>query len=172
MFRRLVLASVAAGLVAWAYTDVVACGDKFVRAGRSVSNRRYAALHPSSILIYRPARSTQHGITVFEDLLKKAGHTPQVVERGEDIAPILAAAKYSLLIAEYSDVDALKRVIDVAPAPPAMLPILLQPNKALEAQLKRDFHCVIKPSAMTDHDALVEIDHALDFRLRDSARAH
>ena len=70
LFRRVVVAGVAAGLLALAYADVNACGDKFMRPGRSVSSRRYAALHPSSILIYRPARSTSPGMAMFEDMLK------------------------------------------------------------------------------------------------------
>ena len=170
MFRRLLVAGIAIGLCAATYAEVNACGDKFARVGRSASIRRYAALHPSSILIYRPARATAEGIADFEMLLKKAGHTPRVLQRGEDVAPILATAEYPLLIAEYGDVDALKKTVDVAPGRPAILPILLDANKTVAAQLKKDFHCLIQPRAMSDNDALAEIDHALDFRLKDSGR--
>ena len=166
MFRRLVVAGVSAGLLALAYSDVSACGDKFMRPGRSVSNRRYAALHPSSILIYRAARSTSTGIATFEEMLKRAGHAPRVLEHGADVAPILAAGRYSLVIAEYSDVDALKETVDIAPARPAILPVLLDSNKTIEARLKKNFHCLLKPRAMDDNQALAEIDHALDMRLK------
>lgn len=168
MFRRLLVAGIATGLCAAAYADLNACGDKFTRVGRTASMRRYAALHPASILIYRPARSTAAGIADFEMLLKRAGHAPRVLQRGEDVAPVLATAKYSLVIAEYSDVDSLKHTIDLAGGKPAILPILLDSNKTVAAQLKKDFHCLIQPRAMTDNDALAEIDHALDFRLKDS----
>jgi hypothetical protein len=170
MFRRLAVAGFAAGLLALAYADVSACGDKFMRPGRSVSSRRYAALHPSSILIYRPARSTSPGMAMFEDLLKKAGHSPRVLQRGEDVASILATAKYPLVIAEYSDLEMLKKEVDAAPSRTAILPILLDSNKPAEAQLRKDFHCLLNPRAMSDNDALVEIDHALDFRLKDGGR--
>lgn len=170
MFRRLLVAGIATGLFAAAYADLNACGDKFTRVGRSASGRRYAALHPSSILIYRPSRSSVKGIADFETLLKKAGHAPRVIERGEDVAPVLASANYSLLIAEYSDVDALKKTVNVAPGRPAILPILLDSNKTVATQLRKDFHCLIQPRAMSDNDALAEIDHALDFRLKDGAR--
>lgn len=170
MFRHLILAGVAMGLCAASYTDLSACGDKFMRPGRSVSNRRYAALHPSPILIYRPARSTPQGIAMFEDMLKKAGHSARVVQRGEDVAPILATGKYPLVIAEYSDVEAMKKEVDAAPSRPSILPILLESNKPVEAQLRKDFHCLIKPRAMNDNDALAEIDHALDFRLKGGER--
>jgi hypothetical protein len=170
IFRRLVVAGVAAGLLALAYADVSACGDKFMRPGRSVSNRRYAALHPSSILIYRAARSNSAGIATFEEMLKRAGHATHVLEHGADVAPILATGKYSLVIAEYSDVDALKRTIDLAPARPGILPVLFDSNKTVEAQLKKDFHCLLTPRAMDDNQALAEIDHALDMRLKGSGQ--
>ena len=166
IFRRLAVAGIAAGLLALAYSDVSACGDKFMRPGRSISNRRYAAIHPSSILIYRAARSTSAGIATFEEMLKKAGHSPRVLEHGADVAPILATGKYSLVIAEYTDVDVLKKTVDTAPARPAILPVLLDSNKPVEVQLKKDFHCLLEPRAMNDNQALAEIDHALDMRLK------
>lgn len=166
MFRRLLLIGIATGLCVVSWTDLSACGDKFMRVGRTASGRKYAALHPSSILIYRPARSTSQGIAEFETLLKKAGHTPRVLQRGENIGPILATASYPLVIAEYSDVETLKKDVDVAPGKPGVLPILLESNKAIEARAKQDFHCLIKPRAMSDKDALAEIDHALDIRLK------
>jgi len=141
-----------------------------MRVGRSPTGRHYAALHPASILIYRPAGSTPKGIGDFESLLKKAGHAPRVLNRGEDVAPILATANYSLLIAEYSDIETIKKELDTVSAKPGILPILLESNKTVETQLKQDFHCLIRPRAMSDHDALVEIDHALDIRLKVGAR--
>jgi len=170
MVRRLLAVGVATTLVAVTWTDLNACGDKFMRPGRSVSGRRYAALHPASILIYRPARSTDKGIADFDALLTRAGHTPRLLQRGEKVAPILATGRYSLVIADYADVDALKKEVDTAVAKPGILPILLEGNKPLEAQLKKDFHCLLRPSAMTDNDALAEIDHALDFRLKETSR--
>src|SRR4029450_248630 len=104
MFRRLVVFGVAASMFLAFWTDLSACGDKFMRVGRSASGRRYAAIHPSSILIYRPAGSTPQGMTDFERLLKQAGHAPRVLERGEGVAPVLASASYALLIADYADV--------------------------------------------------------------------
>jgi hypothetical protein len=165
MFRRLVVfAAVTMCLAFW--TDLSACGDKFMRVGRSASGRRYAALHPSSILIYRPAGSTSQGMTDFEKLLKQAGHAPRVLQRGEGVAPILASANYALVIADYADVEMLKSQFAGATSTPAILPILGKSDKAVEAQIKKEFHCLIKPRAMEPNDALAEIDHAIDASLK------
>lgn len=166
MFRGMMLAGVATALIAGSYSDVSACGDKFMRIGRSVSGRQYAALHPSSILIYRPAGSTTQGIADLETLLKRAGHTPRVLQRGERLAPVVATSDYALLIADYADVELLKNSLAGAPSQPAILPILLDGNKALEVQARSEFHCLIRPRAMRPNDALAEIDHALDVRLK------
>jgi hypothetical protein len=169
MFRRMMLAGVATALIVGSYSDVTACGDKFMRIGRSASGRQYAALHPSSILIYRPAGATTQGITDLETLLKRAGHTPRVLPRGESLPPVLATSNYALLIADYADVELLKKNLAGAPSQPAILPILLDGDKTIEVQARKEFHCLIKPRTMRPNDALVEIDHALDFRLKNAS---
>lgn len=171
MFRRLVVSGLAAAMCLAFWTDLSACGDKFMRVGRSPSGRRYAALHPSSILIYRPAGSTAAGMTSFEKLLKQAGHAPRILQRGEGVAPALATANYALLIADYADVDMLKGHLAGAASMPAILPIVGKADKAVEARIKNEYHCLIRPRAMEPNDALVEIDHAIDVRLKGLNRA-
>jgi len=166
MFRRLAVVGVAATLVLGFWTELSACGDKFMRVGRSSSGRRYAALHPSSILIYRPVGSTTKGMTELEKLLKQAGHAPRVLQRDEGVEPALASANYALVIADYADVEMLKGHLAGAASAPAILPILAKADKTVEAQIKNEFHCLIKPRAMEPNDALAEIDHAIDFRLK------
>jgi len=165
MFRRLAV-FVAAILCLTFWTDLSACGDKFMRVGRSSSGRRYAALHPSSILIYRPAGATTKGMSDLEKMLKQAGHAPRVLQRDEGVEPVLARANYALVIADFADVEMLKSHLSGAASAPAILPILAKSNKAVEAQIRSEFHCLIKPQAMEPNDALAEIDHAIDFRLK------
>ena len=166
MFRHLAAIGVAATLCLTFATDVNACGDKFMRVGRSSSGRRYAALHPSSILIYRPLGSTAKGMTDLEKLLKQAGHAPRILQRDEGVAPVLASANYALVIADYADVEMLKGHLAGTASAPAILPILAKSDRAIEAQIRSEFHSLIKPRAMEPNDALAEIDHAIDFRLK------
>ena len=53
----ILIAMFAAGSV-----DLGACGDKFLRVGRSARFRRYAAVYPASILIYKPVDATPAGM--------------------------------------------------------------------------------------------------------------
>jgi hypothetical protein len=164
MLRRSFIIGSVACVCAALSADLSACGDKFLRAGRSVRGRQFAALHPSSILIYRPAGSTVKGIADFEKLLKRAGHTPRVLQREADFVQALAAAKYDLLIADYADVYTIGKALDSVPTRPTILPIVL--SKAAEGDARRDFLCLIRPYAMTQHEALAEIDRAMARRLK------
>src|SRR5437588_2861419 len=97
------IATFAAGSV-----DLGACGDKFLRVGRSARFRRYAAVHPATILIYKPASSTRAGIDELKALLKQAGHKAVAVDGGTNISDALAAAHYDLVIAAYADAAGIK----------------------------------------------------------------
>lgn len=144
--------------------DLGACGDKFLRVGRSARFRRYAAAHPAAILIYKPVNSTAAGIDELTALLKRAGHRPMAVDRGTDMSIALAAGKYDLVIADYSDADRIKSSFHAVAIKPKLLPILLKPSKAVEAEAEKQYVCLIKPHKMTKYDALAEIDRLMQSR--------
>jgi hypothetical protein len=149
--------------------DLSACGDKFLRMGRSARFKGYAAVHPASILIYKSATSTAAGVKEFEALLKRAGHKPLAVEHGAALAPVVAAGRYDVVIADYADTEKVKEALASAPSKPGLLPILYKPTKAVAAEAEKEYHCLIKPHAMNKYDALAEIDHLLDLRVKESA---
>ena len=162
---RHILAAVAiAAVTLAAAADLDACGDKFLRVGRSARFRRYAAVHPAAILIYAPADATPAGIKEFEAILKRAGHRPVAVANGADISQALAAAPYDLVIADYSDSSRIREGLRALASRPGLLPILYKPSKALAEQAEREFVCLIKPHAMTKYDALAEIDRLMQLR--------
>ena len=161
--RRVLVIGVIAMVLA-SSVDLGACGDKFLRVGRSARFRRYAAVHPAAILIYRPEHSTRAGIEELKTLLKQAGHRPVAVENGTDIVSALAAAQYDVVIADYADVGHISSEIQTTASKPQILPILYKPTKAVEAEAEKQYTCLIKPHAMTKYDALEEIDRLIDLR--------
>ena len=171
--RRILTAIAVAAVTATATADLDACGDKFLRVGRSARFRRYAAVHPAAILIYAPADSTPAGIKEFEAILKRAGHRPVALANGADISQALAAAPYDLVIADYSDSSRIREDLRATASRPGLLPILYKPSKAVAEQAEREFVCLIKPHAMTKYDALAEIDRLMQLRHQaTSATAH
>ena len=155
------IAATAAGSI-----DLDACGDKFLRVGRSARFRRYAAVHPASILIYSPVNSTRAGIDELKAMLKRAGHSPVALDRHASVSAALAASQYDVVIADYLDVERLKVDLESASSQAALLPILDKPSKAVEPQAMRQYAFLIKPHAMTKYDALAEIDRLMESRSR------
>ena len=162
--RRILTAAAVVAVVAAATADLGACGDKFLRVGRSARFRRYAAVHPASILIYAPADSTPAGIKEFEAILKRAGHKTVALANGADVSKALAAAPYDLVIAGYSDSHRIREDLQTIASKPGLLPILYKPSKVVAEQAEREFICLIKPEAMTKYDALAEIDRLMQLR--------
>jgi CheY-like chemotaxis protein len=153
------IATFAAGSI-----DLGACGDKFLRVGRSARFRRYAAAYPASVLIYKPEHATPAGIREFEAILKQAGHRPVVVDNGTSIQRALAAAQYDLIIADYADASRIKSDLRSASSKAELLPILDKPTKAVEAEAEKQYACLIKLHAMTKYDALAEIDRLMELK--------
>jgi spermidine/putrescine-binding protein len=165
------VASIVAVTVAIGSADLTACGDKFLRVGRSARFRGYAAIHPASILFYKPKNSTPAGIKEFEALLKRAGHKSVTVENGTRLSPILAAGEYDVVIADYMDTARIKEELQSVAPNPALLPVLYRPTKAAAAEAEKEYSHFIKPDAMSKHDALAEIDHVMELRLKNTTAA-
>jgi hypothetical protein len=169
--RRILTAVAVAAIVAAVTADLDACGDKFLRVGRSARFRRYAAVHPAAILIYAPADATPAGIKEFEAILKRAGHRTVALANGADISQALVTAPYDLVIADYSDSSRVREDLKAAASKAGLLPILYKPSKSVAEQAEREFTCLIKPHAMTKYDALAEIDRLMQLRQHAAAAA-
>jgi len=165
MLIRLLHVGVLLAMAAVGTVELGACGDKFLRMGRSARLRGYAAVHPASILIYTPARATPSSIRQFETLLKRAGHQPRAVPHGTDLGVAIADASYDVIIAAFADTRQVEAVLQSLPVRPNVLPILHKPTADVAAAAAATYHCKLEPDAMTKHEALAEIDHLMERRL-------
>ena len=163
----LALLALVAAVVA-AQTDLSACGDKYLRAGRSARFKGYASVHPSSILVYAP-RWTPKGIAVFEQILKRGGHKPVTVTTTAAMAHAFEAARYDVVITNYAEAAMLRKQLDAMPSSPALLPVVYKPSKTEAAAAAANYQCLLKPEKMTPSQAIEEIDKLLDLRAKSSA---
>lgn len=170
MRRRAIVITTVAATLACTSVDLGACGDKFFKVGQSTQLRRYQAIHPASILVYKPASPDARGIREFEALLKGAGHKPVFVNYGAAIAQVVARGKYDLVLAHYADVATVKAQLQSLPATPDVLPILDARSKGLSAQAEREYQFLITPG-MTRLDALDQIEHVMERRLNGPSAA-
>ena len=154
-------------VLAVAAVDIVeACGDKFIRIGREIRFGRYVAIHPANILVYGPAKSAPSRLPELPELLKRAGHTAVVVSKPEDLARALRSGKFDLVLAGMEDAgEVVLQARDVAPRPDVM-PVLIKPRRAETAAAKALSPCMINASSAHKNDALAEIDHRMEMRLK------
>ncbi len=164
MVRGLLVVATLAAVVAASSPALQACGDKFLRAGRSArADRGYAAVFPASILIYTP-NGTAKGVKDFESLLRKAGHKPVAVTDRAALTRVAASGKYDVVIADYSAATLISEQFAGAVSSPSLLPILQNADNARDAQTTQQYRFVLQPEKMTKYDALEQIDQLMKLR--------
>src|SRR5262245_64877784 len=106
--RRPAIAVVATAIALFCISvDLGACGDKFLRVGRSARLKGYASIHPATILLYKMAKPNKKGLKDFETQLKKAGHKLVFVDHGAPLAPVVSRTHFDLIIADKPEIDGL-----------------------------------------------------------------
>jgi len=144
--------------------DVAACGDKFLRVGRSMRYGRYAAAYPASILVYSPRHSVPARVTDLAAVLKRAGHQPLVVADEDALTAALTSGTYDLVLAGLAQSDEVLRLSMAAASRPDVMPVIFSGHAADEAAAARISTCRIMLPGAHRNDALAEIDHRMELR--------
>lgn len=150
--------------------DVRACGDKFLRLGRSMRQRAYASVHPTAILVFVPAKAKASDLKDFESTLKRAGHRPTLVGDLDTFSAAVATGRFEIVISALADAPRLKAHVASAPSPPQFLPIVPKAPRDIREQVDREYPFSLKEYAPRQN-ALAVIDDAIDARLA-RVRAH
>lgn len=168
--RRYAIVVLAALVAGSASSELAACGDKFLRAGRSARARNYGAIHPAKILIYKPG-ADKKGLDKWQASLQRAGHKPFAITQPAALPKALAEKKYDLVIADFGDAETVKAQFPAETAQPPFLPIVHNGSASEKAEAERQYQHVIVPEAMTLIDALDRIDQVLDRRAKQAKAA-
>lgn len=132
-----------------------ACGDKFLRVGRSMKVRRYSPVHHGSILIY----ANPDAVRDFRAFLERFGHTSTAVGDARRFADALATGKYEVAVVPANELSRLAGELRNSPSKPEILQVFD------DAQRRQPHVCALH-SKSSGYDALAEIDHLLDGRLQ------
>jgi hypothetical protein len=170
MSRHLFAAGVIV-LLAVLSIDLTACGDKFLRPGRSSKWQSYAAMHPASIILLQSASAKPEVAKDWQKMLKHAGHKSLIVAPTDDLSRALASGPYDVVIAAYGDVAKVQSALDGASAKPGVLPVLSKMSKAQLELVKKEYQVVIDAGSMDRYEALLAIDHLMERRLKTPALA-
>jgi hypothetical protein len=148
-----------------------ACGDKFIRIGREVRFGRYVAIYPATILLYAPARSAPSRVADLPAVLKRAGHSALVVTTPAELSAALRDGKFDLVLAGLDQAQEVANEARVAPSHPSLMPVLIKPDTEQVERAGTLSTCRINASAPHRNDALAEIDHRMELRLKEAADA-
>lgn len=143
---RLVGLVTAVGL--WMGGDLLACGDKFLVAGRGTRYHRPKNARAASVLIY--ANPSSGLPTVLKDVpvesvLKHQGHRSTTVETFEQLSAILAGGRFDVILAASSVAGSVEKLLGGVPdravvlavnAPPKHASLLKAIDKAVELRDK------------------------------------
>jgi hypothetical protein len=163
MVQRIVATSLSVVLLGPAAADISACGDKFLRIGRSTRVKTYAVIHPASILVYAPEGAKGSDVAAFERVLTRGGHRAKAVRTVESLAAALAAGDYDLVIAPLPLKDRVTPHLRAARSRPDLLPWIGELKKEARAAVDREFRHVLEPDPHP-FDVLAEIDHTMKDR--------
>jgi hypothetical protein len=163
--RRFTLVSALAAALAFQVIDLQACGDKFLRAGRSSRMNRYAAMYRATILIYPSPTAKPQIVSQWQKMLKDAGHQPHVVARSTDLAAVVASRAYDLVITDYPSAARVRAEVTSAASKAGVLPVLVDSSKTATDRAEAEFEHFLD-SNMTPRETLAEIDHVMEVRLR------
>jgi hypothetical protein len=164
MLRRAFIVAVAV-VVSTQLADVQACGDKFLRAGRSSRMKGYAAMYPAAILLYPSPAAKPAVVSAWQKMLKDAGHKAQIVPRGANLAVTVAAGAYDLVITDFGSAVQVRSEVMTARSKPGVLPVLSESTKTLTDRASAEFEHFIDPE-MSNRQKLAEIDHVMEARLK------
>lgn len=104
--------------------DAFACGDKFLVSGRGTRYQRPKSARAASVLIYaNPASGlpSKVGKLALESVLKREGHRSTTVETIDQLAALVSAGRFDVVIAATSALDAVTRHLGGAPDAPAVV---------------------------------------------------
>lgn len=166
--KRMIVLALLLGLGVSTFQETaIACGDKLLVLGRGVRfQRAYAAVHPASILIYRPGASAgAKDVKEFDSTLKDAGHKLQTVGDPASLADAMTKGRYDLVLVDLAQAGALESQIQAAPSKPRLLPLSYKATKADVATAKQRFGSLLNiPSRSGEY--LATIDRAMESRVK------
>ena len=130
--RTVVLAATVVVLIAGPVAgDALACGDKFLVAGRGTRYQRPKTARAATVLIYADGSSTAAEALKSARLasaLKREGHRATLVETAEQLATILAGGRFDVVLTGASLAAAVERVVGRVPDAAVVVPLDAQPR--------------------------------------------
>ncbi|HEY7923754.1 MAG TPA: hypothetical protein VII62_11280 [Vicinamibacteria bacterium] len=135
MSNRIRLLGLALALVLAAGSEVFACGDKFLVAGRGTRYQRPKNARAANVLIYaNPASGLPDTLkkVPVDTLLKREGHQATTVETLEQLGAMLAGGRFDVVLVANTVVGAVEKLVAGAADAPEVVAFCVKPETPAE----------------------------------------
>lgn len=159
MKHRIRLAGLVAAVGLCTGADLLACGDKFLVAGRGTRYQRPKNARAASVVIYAdPATGLPAALksVPVESVLKRQGHRSTTVETPAQLSALLAGGRFDVILAASSVVAAVKELLGGGPDAPVVVALCV---KASGQEAGKSTPCVKAPPK--ERSLLEAIDKAV-----------
>ena len=148
-------------------TNLLACGDKFLVAGRGARFQRGGA-HATPVLIYAPLSSTLRGgagnLSV-DSVLSRAGYHPAVAASTEELGRILKDGNPGIVLVDIADARTVEKLVPAESPGPVILPVLSNASRQEIATARKTWGVALKSPASGD-SLLDAVDEAVDLHAK------
>lgn len=140
-------------------TSLLACGDKFLVAGRGARFQRGTTR--ATVLIYAPpasALSGAFGKLPVDHVLSRAGYHTAVAASAEELGRILKDSAPGIVLVDIADARTVEKHTSAGSSAPVILPVLRDASRLELAEARKIWGVVLKSPASGDSllDALDE----------------
>ena len=142
--------------------SALACGDKFLVAGRGARFQRGGS-HTLVVLIYAPPSSILKGGNEglpFEKTLSRAGYHPAIAATPEELAKSLKESPPGLVFADVADAGTVEKLAPAGAARPSIVPVLANASRQEIAEARKIWGVALKSPASGD-SLLDAVDEAV-----------
>jgi len=172
MRRRIGLSGllVVAGL--WMGADLLACGDKFLVAGRGTRYQRPKSARAASVLIYaNPSGGLQTAMkkVSLDSVLKHEGHRSTTVEAREQLSTILASGHFDVVLVASGDAATVEELLGQGADAPVVLAFCVKAPGQQQPAPDKSASCLKTPPK--EYALLEAIDKAVERRDRNARKA-
>ena len=149
-------------------TSVLACGDKFLVAGRGARFQRGGA-HATPVLIYAPLSSTLRGgpgNLSIDSVLGRAGYHPAVAVSAEELGRILKDGIPTIVLVDIADARTVEKYVLAGVPGPFILPVLSNASRQEVATARKTWGVALK-SPISSDSLLDAVDEAVERRAKE-----
>lgn len=173
MNRGIRLVALVAAVGLWTGTDLLACGDKFLVAGRGTRYQRPKNARAASILIYANPASGLPAIlrsVSLESWLKHEGHRSTTVETPEQLSAILAGGRFDVILAASGDAPAVEENLRGVPDAAVVVAFCVKAGVQEPAVAGKSPSCTLE-APPRERKLLEAIDRAVERRDQNARKA-